>query len=413
MTIADPSSALELPEAFTPATRDEALRRLDAFIPSAGRHYAARRNYDLGPGRHEGVSLLSPYVRRRMVSERELVKAALQAHGDATAEKFIQEVFWRSYWKGWLELRPEIWTRYTRERDKALTCLDSTPGLATDWRRACSGATGIACFDHWAQELVGTGYLHNHARMRFASIWIFTLNLPWELGADFFLRYLLDGDPASNTLSWRWVAGLQTKGKTYLAREENIAEFTEGRFPVTPGLAEEATVLHEPDIPAPRTMPDLRAPDPGTPTALLLTEEDLTPQGHLGGLETSCGLFALKATDRRSPLPVSRAVQTFTTSAMSDAANRLQPELGVCQGESDLEKLARALLDSGARQVVTAYAPTGPTTDALLELEALLAREGVALRQVRRDWDSLCWPNATHGFFRFKKKIPELIEALC
>ncbi len=70
---------------------------------------------------------------------------------------------------------------------------------------------------------MATGYLHNHARMWFASIWIFTLRLPWELGADFFLRHLLDGDPASNTLSWRWVGGMQTMGKTYLARADNIA----------------------------------------------------------------------------------------------------------------------------------------------------------------------------------------------
>ena len=50
--------------------------------------------------------------------------------------------------------------------------------------------------------------MHNHVRMWFASIWIFTLNLPWQLGADFFMQHLLDGDPASNTLSWRWVAGI-------------------------------------------------------------------------------------------------------------------------------------------------------------------------------------------------------------
>ncbi len=74
------------------------------------------------------------------------------------------------------------------------------------------------------------GYLHNHARMWFASIWIFTLRLPWVLGADFFMRHLCDGDPASNTLSWRWVAGLHTRGKTYLARASNIATYTGGRF---------------------------------------------------------------------------------------------------------------------------------------------------------------------------------------
>ena len=65
--------------------------------------------------------------------------------------------------------------------------------------------------------------------MWFASIWIHTLNLPWQLGADFF-KNLLDGDPASNTLSWRWVAGLHTQGKCYLATENNIKKFTNNRF---------------------------------------------------------------------------------------------------------------------------------------------------------------------------------------
>ncbi len=98
------------------------------------------------------------------------------------------------------------------------------------WIRQLSGSTGIDCFDHWAQELADTGYLHNHARMWFASIWIFTLELPWQLGADFFLTRLLDADPAANTLSWRWVAGLHTPGKHYLARASNIEKFTLGRF---------------------------------------------------------------------------------------------------------------------------------------------------------------------------------------
>ncbi len=81
------------------------------------------------------------------------------------------------------------------------------------WEQATTGRTGLACFDAWARELLDVGYLHNPARMWFASLWIFTLELPWALGADFFLRHLLDGDPASNTLSWRWVGGLQTPGK--------------------------------------------------------------------------------------------------------------------------------------------------------------------------------------------------------
>jgi deoxyribodipyrimidine photo-lyase len=83
--------------------------------------------------------------------------------------------------------------------------------------RAVNGQTGLTCFESWVTELVETGYLHNHARMWFASIWILTLGLPWRLGAVFLYRHLLDGDAASNTLGWRWVAGLQTRGKPYPA----------------------------------------------------------------------------------------------------------------------------------------------------------------------------------------------------
>ena len=77
--------------------------------------------------------------------------------------------------------------------------------------------TGIKCFEHWKEELLDTGYLHNHSRMWFASIWIFTLGYSWQSGANFFKNNLLDYCPASNTLGWRWVAGLQTIGKPYIA----------------------------------------------------------------------------------------------------------------------------------------------------------------------------------------------------
>ncbi len=83
--------------------------------------------------------------------------------------------------------------------------LAASSGLRRAYERAVEGRTGIDGFDDWARQLVETGWLHNHTRMWFASIWIFTLRLPWALGAAFFLRHLLDGDPASNTLSWRWV----------------------------------------------------------------------------------------------------------------------------------------------------------------------------------------------------------------
>jgi deoxyribodipyrimidine photo-lyase len=142
--------------------------------------------------------------------------------------------------------------------------------VRTAYAQAVEGRTGIAAFDTFACDLVRHGYLHNHARMWFASIWIFTLKLDWELGADFFLRHLRDGDAASNTLSWRWVAGLHTKGKTYLARADNIARFTAHRpdGPLTAeGLAEEAEPLTEDREHGRRTL-DL--PGPAAPEALAM-----------------------------------------------------------------------------------------------------------------------------------------------
>ena len=170
---------------WTP-TRAAGLQRLAAFVPLAGRDGAARRNHDL-PG-HPHVSRLSPWLRHRLVSEAEVVTAVLSRHSPAAAEKFTQEVFWRSYWKGWLEQRPAVWTTYRRDLQAALNRLATEAGLRAGWEAACRGDTGIDAFDHWARELVATGWMHNHARMWFASIWIFTLRLPWELGADFFLR---------------------------------------------------------------------------------------------------------------------------------------------------------------------------------------------------------------------------------
>lgn len=114
--------------------------------------------------------------------------------------------------------------------------------------------------------------------MWFASIWIFTFKLPWQLGADFFYRRLLDGDSASNTCSWRWVAGPHTVGKTYLARADNIEKFTAGRFAPHGQLATIADALEDPrtvSINAPKYVtPDLV----GRRFGLLVTEEDCHPE---------------------------------------------------------------------------------------------------------------------------------------
>jgi len=177
-------------------TRTAALEKLARFVPYAGAEYAKRRNYDLGAGRHSHVSTLSPYLRHRLITEEEVLQAVLARHSLHAAEKFVQEVFWRTYWKGWLEMRPSVWTEYEIARSDAWNAVQTQSGLRSLWEDACSGQTGIDAFDTWARELVETGYLHNHARMWFASVWVFTLRLPWALGADFFLRHLLDGDVA-------------------------------------------------------------------------------------------------------------------------------------------------------------------------------------------------------------------------
>lgn len=258
--------------AWTP-TRAEGEKILAAFTPRMGRRYANGRNTDHGPGAHKAVSVLSPYIRRRLVLECDAVAAAIAAHGPEDAEKFVQEVIWRGYFKGWLERRPQVWTSYVSGLQTDLAALDRDRRLRRDVDRAVNGQTGLECFDAWATELADTGYLHNHARMWFASIWIFTLGLPWRVGADFFYRHLLDGDAASNTLGWRWVAGLHTRGKPYPADAQNIATFTAGRF--TPRQSDLAEVTQGLEVTEPEGLPPvlpLRAftpPQPGRPTALL------------------------------------------------------------------------------------------------------------------------------------------------
>ena len=187
------------------------------FIQKGLKDYSSQRNYDFGPKSRENISNLSKYISHRIINEYDLIREILSEYDLQKVDKFIQEVFWRVYWKGWLEHRPKVWTDF----------VNSSPTYSEeDYKKAINGLTGIECFDDWVKEIETENYLHNHTRMWFASIWIFTLNLPWELGAKFFMKHLFDGDAASNTLSWRWVAGLQTQGKNYLARESNIKKFT-------------------------------------------------------------------------------------------------------------------------------------------------------------------------------------------
>ena len=385
-------------------------------MPRAARAYAEGRNTDiydpaLGPEARTNVSMLSRYLRYRLVSEREVVAAVIERHGAGAAEKFIQEVLWRTYWKGWLELRPEVWARFVAERDATLA--DAKGGLTRAVGQAEAGATGIEGFDDWARELVATGYMHNHARMWFASIWIFTLRLPWVLGADFFLRHLYDADPASNTLSWRWVAGLQTRGKTYLATADNIARYTEGRYRPT-GLATRAQALDEPPLPKPRALPDVGTEiAPGraaAPALLLVSGEDLSPETLF---EAGAGVRAVVvARGAGAAWPFGDKARAFLDDAADDAAARARAHFGCPASVVDgleAEGIVAAARAAGVRDVVTATAPVGPVADALAALDAALPAAGLALTRRRREWDERFWPYATKGYFAFKERIADAL----
>ena len=210
---------------FEPS-REFAIKKLKDFIDKNLHEYSKLRNFDFGPEQRKNVSSISPYITHGVLSEIEVIKNSLKKFSFAKNEKFVQEVLWRIYWKGWLELRPMVWSDYIVELKKLKKDFYNNK----NYLNAIEGKTNIECFNYWISEIKKYNYLHNHARMWFASIWIFTLNLPWQLGAEFFMKYLLDGDSASNTLGWRWVAGVQTKGKNYIASEWNIKKFTNNRF---------------------------------------------------------------------------------------------------------------------------------------------------------------------------------------
>jgi deoxyribodipyrimidine photo-lyase len=400
-------------EMFTPS-RAAGLEALTLFVPNAGMEYTRDRNHDTGPFR-DNVSGLSPYLRHRLLTEREVVSAVLERHRFGACEKFVQEVFWRTYWKGWLEQNPEVWRRYRRDVVELGLAGETRSG---DYRDAVAGRTGIDAMDAWVHELLETGYLHNHTRMWFASIWIFSLGLPWQLGADFFYRHLLDGDAASNTLSWRWVAGLQTAGKTYLATASNISRYTEGRFSPS-GLATSARAIAEEPLPSRAPIAPAESTPLGTRVGLLLHEEDLDA-ASLGTeypwFNSNSRLVAIAGCadpDERSPSGASDEVRRFTASALDDGTRRASDTLG-----RPARVLPDALPSTVLRwaeserldAVVVPCAPVGPVQERMLTLGAVLASEGVTLTTVRRRWDTLAWPHAARGFFPFRERIPGLLR---
>ena len=388
-------------------TQHAGLERLEKLASRTGAHYAGQRNYDFGSGDRSSVSALSPWIKHRLITEEDVLTQTLVHHSLAASMTFVQEVFWRSYFKGWMEHHPSVWQNYQSGLDVALETLERNKFHKTDYDEAIEGRTGIECFDHWCRELKSTGYLHNHARMWFASIWIFTLRLPWELGADFFLCHLLDGDPAANTLSWRWVGGLHTKGKTYLAHPSNIAQFTNGRFEPIGQLSQKAEPLIEnidhPIVPRPSTQPM-----PQGNYLLLITPQDCQPETFISG--TPAGVLGMLPAARCRQ---SEQVRAFEHGAVTDAVSRSAHKTATIKSAQDwTASLIEAADNAGTNQIITPWASVGSVATQLDVIKSELAQAGVHLHQHQRTYDILTWSHATKGFFKLKKKIPRLLTEL-
>jgi len=393
--------------------RQAGLAQLEQFAPFAGARYTNGRNFDRGRNNHGAVSRLSAHLRRRSVTEEEVLGAVLKHHNISASEKFILEIFWRGYFKGWLANRPAIWDEFLDYHHS------DTPEA---YRRALSGTTGIACFDSWVDELKTDYYLHNHARMWFASIWIFTLGLDWQAGAAFFARYLRDFCPASNTLGWRWVAGLHTPGKHYLATAENIARFTENRFNPAGQLNETAIALAgKPHPPAHFAMTD--NPAVSSPYLLLATPEDC----HLESLGLPCPPAAIISLPSamgdsgwRDGQPAMRCAELLALDrqATLDSAVRASACFGCPHHDLADSPNAQMLADSLASyairyqtdQIITAYPGVGFWQTHLDSLSGHLPSGQIGY--FMRPFDRLTIGAARKGFFAFKAHIPDWLGQL-
>ena len=197
--------------------RQAAEKLLEQIDPGK---YSKTRNYLYG-----AITRLSPYLRHGVITLDKVRVLALQRGGKA-AEKLVNELGWRDYWQRVYQLIGDgVW----KDRESYKTGFrpaDYALGLPDDIR---AGKTGLACVDAFSHELRTTGFLHNHARMWVASYVIHWRRVRWQAGASWFLEHLLDGDPASNNLSWQWIASTFST-KPYFFNRENIDQFTEGKF---------------------------------------------------------------------------------------------------------------------------------------------------------------------------------------
>ena len=194
--------------------RAAALTRLAAIDPAA---YARTRNHVAG-----SVTRLSPWLRHGVLSLAEVRDAALaRAQRPEDAAKLISELGWRDYWQ---QVYAAVGSRIHQPIESPAQ-RHRVPAVEQVPADVLAAGTGLQCIDAFVQKLHRTGWLHNHERMWLASWLVHVRGVRWQAGADWFLSHLIDGDPASNHLSWQWVAGTFS-AKPYLFNRENLETFT-------------------------------------------------------------------------------------------------------------------------------------------------------------------------------------------
>ena len=372
-------------------SRAGAIEELNQFIENNLLEYSKLRNFDFGPQKRNNTSCLSPYVTHGLVSEIEIINKSLKKFSFVKNEKFIQEVLWRVYWKGWLELRPNVWTDYLRE----LKNIKENFKNNKDYLNAIGGKTNIECFNEWVKELKKFNYLHNHTRMWFASIWIFTLNLPWQLGAEFFMKYLFDGDAASNTLGWRWVAGIQTLGKNYLATEWNIKKFTNNRFQnikineeAAPKITEKKYSIIEKIF----TNPDLLKDK-----TLLVFDNNLSMELTNFKNYDFKKILIISNTNETRQIQLSENTMNFKALLINDQLKRLKEKSIIA------EVINISHLKNIKEPVYALYPTVGENLD-YLQLNQLKN-----IDYLYREIDQFSWQFCNKGFFNFKNHIPKIV----
>ncbi len=372
------------------ASKAAALNKLNKFVEENLGEYSRLRNFDFGPEKRTNVSCLSPYITHGVINEREIIEKSLSKFSFSKNEKFIQEVLWRTYWKGWLELRPNVWTDYLIELNRTREHFKDNQ----DYKNAIEGKTNIECFNYWVNELKENNYLHNHTRMWFASIWIFTLELPWQLGAEFFMQNLYDGDTASNTLGWRWVAGVQTQGKHYLASEWNIKKFTNNRFNniklnegAPPKISEKTYSIVKQDFG--NTNIDDRN--------LLIFENNLSFETSDFQNNEFKKIYLISNKNESRSIKLSENVIKFKSLLINDQKERLNNKSIDCE-TVDINEIKNI-----GEKVIALYPNVGENLD-YLNLNSL------KFDFLYRKLDQYSWQYCNKGFFNFKNYIPKIIS---